>query len=67
MDIWTFFTCVGIDILRENAILSFIAPNNWVSNAGASKVRNKILRESRICECILLYKADCQSQYQNPL
>jgi adenine-specific DNA-methyltransferase len=47
MDIWTFFTCVGIDILRENAILSFIAPNNWVSNAGASKVRTKILRESR--------------------
>jgi adenine-specific DNA-methyltransferase len=52
MDIWTFFTCVGIDILRENAILSFIAPNNWVSNTGASKVRDKILRESRILEFI---------------
>ncbi len=52
MDIWTFFACMGIDILKENAVLSFIAPNNWVSNSGASKARNKILKDSRIIEFI---------------
>ncbi len=52
MDIWTFFACIGIDYLSENAILSFIAPSNWVSNSGASKVRNKILLGSKILEFI---------------
>ncbi len=52
MDIWTFFVCIGIDILKENAVLSFIAPNNWVSNSGASKARNKILQDSKILEFV---------------
>ncbi len=34
MDIWYFFGCVGIDVLRENGLECFIAPNNWVSNSG---------------------------------
>ncbi len=52
MDIWYFFGCIGIDLLRQNGILSFIATNNWISNAGASKLRNKILNETKIIEFI---------------
>ncbi|MFH0854560.1 MAG: N-6 DNA methylase [bacterium] len=44
MDIWTMFSCIAIDLLKEGGILSFIAPNNWVSNAGASIFRDKVLK-----------------------
>ncbi len=43
MDMWYFFTCYGIDLLKDNGKLGFIAPNNWITNAGASILRNKIL------------------------
>src|SRR3989338_8880334 len=33
MDIWTMFACMSIDLLKENGLLGFIAPNNWVTNA----------------------------------
>ena len=33
-------------------MLSFIATNNWVTNAGASKLRNKILKESLLVSLI---------------
>ena len=53
MDIWYLFGCKGIDILRKNkGILSFIATNNWITNAGASKFRNKVLKETNIKEFI---------------
>ncbi len=45
MDIWTMFACISIDLLKNNGLFSFIAPNNWVTNAGASIFRNKILKE----------------------
>jgi len=48
MDIWTMFGCVGIDLLRNNGLLGFIAPNNWVTNYGASIFRNKILNDGEI-------------------
>jgi adenine-specific DNA-methyltransferase len=48
MDIWTMFACISIDLLKPGGILSFIAPNNWVSNAGASIFRNKVLREGEL-------------------
>ena len=48
MDIWTMFACISIDLLKESGILSFIAPNNWVSNAGASIFRDKILRDGEL-------------------
>jgi len=44
MDIWTMFACVAIDLLKDGGLLGFIAPNNWITNAGASIFRNKILR-----------------------
>lgn len=48
MDFWYFFTCRGIDLLRYNGIISFIAPNKWTTNSGASIMRNKILNETEI-------------------
>ena len=52
MDLWSFFTCTGIDILKKGGYLSFIAPNNWTTNYGAKKMRNKILADSQIQKII---------------
>ncbi len=46
MDIWTFFGCIGLDLLKTGGYFSFIAPNNWITNMGASIFRNKVLKES---------------------
>ncbi|WP_353168327.1 Eco57I restriction-modification methylase domain-containing protein [Flavobacterium sp.] len=48
MDIWYMFTCDGIKLLKENGLLNFIAPNNWTTNSGASKMRNFVLSKSKI-------------------
>lgn len=48
MDIWYYFACIGIDLLRENGNICFIATNNWTTNAGASILRNKILNETKL-------------------
>ena len=52
MDIWYFFVCNGLDLLKENGLLGYIAPNNWTTNSGASKMRNKVVRDSQIIEMI---------------
>ena len=53
MDIWYLFACLGIDLLKdEQGVLTYIATNNWISNAGASDFRNKVLRETKILEFI---------------
>lgn len=52
MDLWYFFGSVGLDILKSNGVECFIAPNNWVSNAGASKFRKKVVNEARIVKFI---------------
>lgn len=48
MDLWTLFACVSIDLLKDRGRMSFIAPNNWISNAGASIFRDKILEEGEL-------------------
>ena len=48
MDLWYFFGCKGLDIIKPNGTESFIAPNNWTTNAGASIFRNKVMKESQI-------------------
>ncbi|MBU1136199.1 MAG: N-6 DNA methylase [Nanoarchaeota archaeon] len=48
MDLWYFFTCKALDLLKENGLHSYIAQNNWITNAGASILRNKILSDSKI-------------------
>jgi adenine-specific DNA-methyltransferase len=48
MDFWYLFTCQAIDLLKEGGLHSYIAPSNWITNAGASILRNKILQEGKI-------------------
>ncbi|MBU1355093.1 MAG: N-6 DNA methylase [Candidatus Edwardsbacteria bacterium] len=52
MDIWTLFACRAIDLLKDGGYFSFIAPNNWLTNAGARIFRNKILTEGQITKFI---------------
>lgn len=52
MDIWTLFACRAIDLLKDGGYFSFIAPNNWLTNAGASIFRNKILLEGQIIKFV---------------
>jgi len=52
MDIWTLFACKALDLLKDGGYFSFIAPNNWLTNAGASIFRNKILSEGEIIKLI---------------
>lgn len=52
MDIWYMFACYGIDLLRKNGVLSFIATNNWTTSFGASILRDKVIKETRICNII---------------
>ena len=32
--------------------MGYIAPNNWTTNSGASKLRNKVINDSKIVEMI---------------
>lgn len=50
MDIWYLFGCRALDILRPFGALCFIATNNWVTNDGASRFRNKVLAQAQIIE-----------------
>jgi hypothetical protein len=52
MDVWYLFVDVGLGFLKADGVLSFIATNNWVTNAGASKLRNKILKEALLVSLI---------------
>jgi adenine-specific DNA-methyltransferase len=48
MDLWYVFACMGIDFLKQNGHLCFIATNNWVTSNGASKLRNKVITDTQI-------------------
>lgn len=48
MDIWYLFGDLGLKLLKTNNYLCYIATNNWVTNAGASKFRNIVIKSSRI-------------------
>jgi len=52
MDLWYIFACIGINLLKEKGILSFIATNNWTTAAGASKLRNYIIEKSKIIQLV---------------
>lgn len=52
MDLWYFFVCNGLDILKSNGVLGYIIPNNWTTNSGASIMRNKINTDGQIKEII---------------
>ncbi len=48
MDIWYGFACKMLDLIKKEGIECFIAQNNWITSAGASKLRNKVLTETEI-------------------
>ena len=50
MDLWTFFGCISLDLLKKGGLVSFIAPNNWITNAGASKFRDKVNKDAEILQ-----------------
>lgn len=53
MDIWYYFACRFLSFLKpETGILTFIATNNWVSNAGASVLRETISQNAQILQLI---------------
>jgi adenine-specific DNA-methyltransferase len=52
MDIWTMFACIAIDLLKDGGYFSFIAPNKWITNEGASIFRDKILREGELIKFV---------------
>ena len=52
MDIWYMFACDGLKLLKTNGYLNFIAPNNWTTNSGASKMRNYIIQNAKILQLI---------------
>ena len=52
MDIWYMFMSDGIKLLKPKGILSYIAPNNWTTNSGASKLRNFMLENSKFVQLI---------------
>ncbi len=53
MDLWYFFGALALDIIKKNyGLIGYIAPNNWITNDGASKFRNYIIENSKIIEFI---------------
>ncbi len=52
MDIWYAFACTSIDYLNNNGLLCFIATNNWVTNTGASILRDKVLNETQMIKLL---------------
>lgn len=53
MDLWYLFGCLGIDISKKDiGLVGYIAPNNWITNDGASLFRNYILNNSKLLEFI---------------
>lgn len=52
MDIWYYFACHLFDFLTDEGNLTFIATNNWVTNSGASKLREKITNDCQIIQLI---------------
>lgn len=53
MDLWYFFGWLGLEIVKsEIGLIGYIAPNNWVTNAGASVFRNIVLDRGLILEFV---------------
>ncbi|MCR5458010.1 MAG: N-6 DNA methylase, partial [Clostridiales bacterium] len=52
MDLWYMFACKSLDLLNDKGVLCYIATNNWVTSFGARILRNKVIKETRICTLI---------------
>ena len=53
MDLWYFFGKLALDIVKKDyGLIGYIAPNNWITNDGASKFRNYVIENGKIIEFI---------------
>jgi adenine-specific DNA-methyltransferase len=53
MDIWYFFACFCIDMLKDNGgIQCFIAQSNWITSSGAAKLRQKVVTQTEMLSFI---------------
>ena len=52
MDLWYMFACIGIDMIKKDGLICLIATNNWTTSFGASKLRNKVISETRILNIV---------------
>ncbi len=53
MDLWYFFGSLAFEIIKkETGLIGYIAPNNWITNSGASKFRNIVINKGNLIEFI---------------
>jgi adenine-specific DNA-methyltransferase len=52
MDLWYGFACHGLDLLRQDGVLCFIAQNNWTTSSGAKLMRKKVIEDSKILQML---------------
>lgn len=53
MDLWYFFGALALDIIKKDyGLIGYIAPNNWITNDGASKFRDYVIDKGKITEFI---------------
>ena len=47
-DIWHLFSCKGLEIVRDNGFVSYIAKNQWLNSSSASNMRKNIYTNANI-------------------
>ena len=53
MDLWYFFGALALEIVKKDTgLIGYIAPNNWITNSGASKFRNIIINNGKLIKFI---------------
>lgn len=52
MDLWYWFACYWIDLLKDHWILCFIAQNNRTTSAWAKIMRNKVIKDTLIKQMV---------------
>jgi len=52
MNIWYGFAQIGLDLLKDNGVLCFIAKNNWTTSSGAKLLRNQVVSDSKILQML---------------
>ncbi|MDA3871827.1 MAG: Eco57I restriction-modification methylase domain-containing protein, partial [Candidatus Marinimicrobia bacterium] len=53
MDLWYFFGALALKIIKKGkGLIGYIAPNNWITNDGASKFRNIVIKNGKLVEFI---------------
>ena len=57
MDLWHYFVHRSLDLLRPGGILSFIVNSYWMSSRGARKLIDRLERDTRMEEIVLLEKS----------